>query len=231
MGRERTYILPAALVVSCIGYRTPRIEGVPYDAKLGRFANDDGRMGPGLYAVGWARRGPTGTIGTNRPDGFMIAEHIAVGPARCRRQSGRIRARRTAGGARGGRRRLSRLAAHRTGGGRRGACREVHGRSSPASRRCWPREDQAPRNREAGRADGRPRRARPLAAQFAPSRPCRRPTASCASRLAALAGRRRHPIPDTSESLICSVWDPPLAGTRGWNGARRQRDGRSGRKR
>ncbi|HEX7848996.1 MAG TPA: pyridine nucleotide-disulfide oxidoreductase, partial [Sphingomonas sp.] len=31
-----------------------------------------------LYAVGWARRGPTGTIGTNRPDGFMIAEQIAA---------------------------------------------------------------------------------------------------------------------------------------------------------
>ena len=28
--------------------------------------------------IGWARRGPTGTIGTNRPDGFMIAEHIAA---------------------------------------------------------------------------------------------------------------------------------------------------------
>ena len=46
--------------------------------KLGRFANDEGRIAPGLYAVGWARRGPTGTIGTNRPDGFMIAEHIAA---------------------------------------------------------------------------------------------------------------------------------------------------------
>ena len=32
--------------------------------------------GPGT--VGWARRGPTGTIGTNRPDGFLIAEHIAA---------------------------------------------------------------------------------------------------------------------------------------------------------
>jgi ferredoxin--NADP+ reductase len=29
-----------------------------------------------LYAVGWARRGPTGTIGTNRPDGFGVAEAI-----------------------------------------------------------------------------------------------------------------------------------------------------------
>jgi len=77
-GTGETYTIPAALVVSCIGYRTPPIDGVPYDAKLGRFANDEGRIGPGLYAVGWARRGPTGTIGTNRPDGFMIAEQIAA---------------------------------------------------------------------------------------------------------------------------------------------------------
>ncbi|MEO8724475.1 MAG: pyridine nucleotide-disulfide oxidoreductase, partial [Sphingobium sp.] len=32
---------------------------------------------PGLYCVGWARRGPTGTIGTNKPDGVMIAAKIA----------------------------------------------------------------------------------------------------------------------------------------------------------
>lgn len=35
-------------------------------------------MAPGLYAVGWVRRGPTGTIGTNQPDGFLIVEHIAA---------------------------------------------------------------------------------------------------------------------------------------------------------
>ena len=33
---------------------------------------------PRSLCVGWARRGPTGTIGTNRPDGFAIAERIAV---------------------------------------------------------------------------------------------------------------------------------------------------------
>ncbi|UVO48995.1 FAD-dependent oxidoreductase [Sphingomonas sp. SUN019] len=77
-GTGETYAIPAAMVVSCIGYRTPPIDGVPYDAKLGRFANDDGRIAPGLYAVGWARRGPTGTIGTNRPDGFLIADHIGA---------------------------------------------------------------------------------------------------------------------------------------------------------
>ncbi|MCR5872356.1 MULTISPECIES: FAD-dependent oxidoreductase [unclassified Sphingomonas] len=77
VGTGETYAVPASLVVSCIGYRTPKIEGVPYDDRAGRFANDEGRILPGLYAVGWARRGPTGTIGTNRPDGFAIAEKIA----------------------------------------------------------------------------------------------------------------------------------------------------------
>lgn len=69
--------LPCDLLVSCIGYRTSPIPGVPFDQKGGRFANDEGRIQPGLYCVGWARRGPTGTIGTNRPDGFSIIEKIA----------------------------------------------------------------------------------------------------------------------------------------------------------
>ena len=70
--------LPADLVISCIGYRTTPIPGVPFDERAGRFANDDGRILPGLYCVGWARRGPSGTIGTNKPDGFGIVEKIAA---------------------------------------------------------------------------------------------------------------------------------------------------------
>ena len=88
-GTGETYAVPAALVVSCIGYRTPPIEGVPYDTALGRFANVEGRVGPGLYAVGWARRGPTGTIGTNRPDGFLIADHIAADIRKASGKAGR----------------------------------------------------------------------------------------------------------------------------------------------
>ena len=71
-----TYIIPASLVVSCIGYQTSPIEGVPFDERAGRFANDEGRILPGLYCVGWARRGPSGTIGTNRPDGFGVIDKI-----------------------------------------------------------------------------------------------------------------------------------------------------------
>jgi ferredoxin/flavodoxin---NADP+ reductase len=77
VGTGETYLVPADLVVACIGYRSSPIEGVPFDDRLGRFANDEGRIVPGLYAVGWARRGPTGTIGTNRPDGFGVVERIA----------------------------------------------------------------------------------------------------------------------------------------------------------
>jgi len=81
-GTGETYAIPASMVVSCIGYRTPPIHGIPYDDRAGRFANDEGRILPGLYAVGWARRGPTGTIGTNRPDGFALVEKIGadIGP-------------------------------------------------------------------------------------------------------------------------------------------------------
>lgn len=77
VGTGETYTINASMVVSCIGYQTPPIEGVPYEHGRGRFASDEGRILPGLYAVGWARRGPTGTIGTNRPDGYAIVDMIA----------------------------------------------------------------------------------------------------------------------------------------------------------
>jgi ferredoxin--NADP+ reductase len=76
-----TIDIPCTMVVSCIGYRSVAIPGLVYDDKLGRFENESGRIGEagsGLYCAGWARRGPTGTIGTNRPDGFQIAEEIAA---------------------------------------------------------------------------------------------------------------------------------------------------------
>ena len=77
-GTGETYEVPASLVVSCIGYSTPPIDGVPYDDRGGKFLNDTGKIADRLYCVGWARRGPTGTIGTNRPDGYEVAEAIAA---------------------------------------------------------------------------------------------------------------------------------------------------------
>ena len=78
VGTGETYAIPASLIVACIGYQTPPIDGVPYEHDRGRFANSDGRILPGLYCVGWAKRGPSGTIGTNRPDGYAVADLIAA---------------------------------------------------------------------------------------------------------------------------------------------------------
>lgn len=78
IGTGEKYTIPAGLVVSCIGYRSSPIPDVPFDERAGRFANDEGRIMPGIYCVGWARRGPSGTIGTNRPDGFDVVEKIAA---------------------------------------------------------------------------------------------------------------------------------------------------------
>jgi len=76
IGTGQTEVLPAGLVVPCIGYRASPIEDVPYDEARGIYVSEDGRIDKQLYCVGWARRGPVGTIGTNKPDGVGIAAKI-----------------------------------------------------------------------------------------------------------------------------------------------------------
>jgi ferredoxin--NADP+ reductase len=74
-GTGETYEVPASLVITAIGYSTSPIPDVPFEG--GKFVNEAGRISDRLYAVGWARRGPSGTIGTNRPDGYEVADQIA----------------------------------------------------------------------------------------------------------------------------------------------------------
>ena len=78
VGTGETRAIDCGLIVSCIGYRTAPLDDVPFDDRAGRFVNDEGRIGDRLYATGWARRGPSGTIGTNRPDGIGVAARIAA---------------------------------------------------------------------------------------------------------------------------------------------------------
>jgi ferredoxin--NADP+ reductase len=75
-GTGETYEVPASLVISAIGYSTSPIADVPFAG--GKFVNQAGKIGERLFAVGWARRGPTGTIGTNRPDGYEVADQVAA---------------------------------------------------------------------------------------------------------------------------------------------------------
>ena len=44
--------------------------------RAGLIPNADGRIEPGLYVVGWAKRGPVGVISSNRPDGEACAAQI-----------------------------------------------------------------------------------------------------------------------------------------------------------
>src|SRR5437764_3969145 len=77
-GTGETYEVPASLIVTAIGYSTSPIPDVPFEG--GKFVNQGGRIADRLYAVGWARRGPTGPIGTNRPDGHDVADQTAAAP-------------------------------------------------------------------------------------------------------------------------------------------------------
>jgi NADPH-dependent glutamate synthase beta subunit-like oxidoreductase len=76
VGSGETFDVPCGLVVSAIGYRARMIGGLALAESGDRLQNVDGRIGPGLYVVGWLKRGPSGKIGTNRADGDEIAERI-----------------------------------------------------------------------------------------------------------------------------------------------------------
>ena len=75
-GTGNFFEIPCGLVIAAIGYHAGKIDGAPYDAMRGIVPNDEGRVAPGLYAVGWIKRGPTGVISSNRPDGEIVASHI-----------------------------------------------------------------------------------------------------------------------------------------------------------
>jgi ferredoxin--NADP+ reductase len=69
------------LVVSCIGYRSQPLSGVPFDAASGVHRNVGGVVAEGLHCTGWSAHGPAGTIGSNRKEGFELAARLAARPA------------------------------------------------------------------------------------------------------------------------------------------------------
>ena len=85
LGRERVegvlYSTPngdvtvkCGLVIIAIGYQAASINGVPYEN--GKVVNTGGRVKENLYVVGWAKRGPSGVIGTNKSDAAAVVELI-----------------------------------------------------------------------------------------------------------------------------------------------------------
>lgn len=69
-----TETVECGLAIRAVGYSISRFPGVPFDESARTVANrggrviaeDSGKIQPGLYCVGWAKRGPTGVIGTNK---------------------------------------------------------------------------------------------------------------------------------------------------------------------
>lgn len=74
-----TETLPVGLVFRSVGYRGVPLPGVPFNERTGTIPNtlgrveDDGVPLVGQYVVGWIKRGPSGIIGTNKPDSIETA--------------------------------------------------------------------------------------------------------------------------------------------------------------
>jgi ferredoxin/flavodoxin---NADP+ reductase len=68
--------IPASAVFRAIGYRGTPLADVPFDERRGVIANEGGRVRRGEYVVGWAKRGPSGVIGTNKKDANDTVEHL-----------------------------------------------------------------------------------------------------------------------------------------------------------
>jgi len=79
--------LPVDLVFRSVGYRGVPLAGVPFDERRGTVPNARGRVqqeaqvAPGLYVSGWIKRGPSGVIGTNKPDAAETADCIVADAA------------------------------------------------------------------------------------------------------------------------------------------------------
>jgi len=64
--------IKCGLVISAIGYEANPLDGIVYEK--GKVLNNEGRVKENLYVVGWAKRGPSGVIGTNKSDAAAVIE-------------------------------------------------------------------------------------------------------------------------------------------------------------
>lgn len=83
--------IETGLVLRSIGYRGVPLDGVPFDERRGIIPNEGGRVidpetgepVAGVYVSGWIKRGPSGTLGTNKKDSGdtvnLLAEDVKSG--------------------------------------------------------------------------------------------------------------------------------------------------------
>jgi ferredoxin/flavodoxin---NADP+ reductase len=75
-GSDETFSIKCGLVITAIGYEATALEGVPYEK--GKVVNIDGRVTENIYVVGWAKRGPSGVIGTNKSDAADVMKLLVA---------------------------------------------------------------------------------------------------------------------------------------------------------
>src|SRR6188508_3168409 len=81
-GTGITELVPCGVLFRSVGYRGVPLAGVPFDEKGAVIPNVEGRVVqdgqpvPGLYVAGWIKRGPSGIIGTNKPDSFETVKSL-----------------------------------------------------------------------------------------------------------------------------------------------------------
>jgi len=88
---DRTESIEAGLIFRSVGYRGVPLPDLPFDDRRAVIPNRSGRIIdpsddrsiPGLYTAGWIKRGPSGVIGTNKPDAAetvrCMVEDVAAG--------------------------------------------------------------------------------------------------------------------------------------------------------
>ena len=85
-GTGEIEVLDVGMVLPAIGFVAERIAGVPYDEKARVIANEDGRVVDPVsravianeYAVGWARTGPQGLIGSHKGASAHVVAHMTA---------------------------------------------------------------------------------------------------------------------------------------------------------
>ena len=88
VGTGEFFDLPADVVILCIGYSSVLPEGVPRDAEGRAIRHQDGRVEAGVYVTGWAKRGPSGTIATNRADSHAVVDLMVEDMAKAGKGAG-----------------------------------------------------------------------------------------------------------------------------------------------
>ncbi|OIP37978.1 MAG: NADP oxidoreductase [Deltaproteobacteria bacterium CG2_30_63_29] len=75
--------LDCGLILRSVGYKGVALPDVPYNARKGTIPNSEGRVHDndgvavaGLYVAGWAKRGPSGVIGTNKTCAVETVNHM-----------------------------------------------------------------------------------------------------------------------------------------------------------